>query len=239
MTRFVGSLVVLALSPLLLLQALYVVARAIRLPEAAGERAGRAGMGPDLRVLILGDSAAAGVGVARQADALSGQLVDRLTPDFAVAWSLQATTGHRTRQAIAALDGLQGQAFDVAVISLGVNDVTSFQSVRDWIAAQRELHATLRARHGVRLIVTAPLPPMGDFPLLPQPLRGVIGRRARAFDASLRTYAAGQTDIAIADFDLPNDPALMAPDGYHPGPGVYAAWATAVARVIRERFGAG
>ena len=50
---------VLALSPLLLMQGLYVRKVTPRLPEAAGARVGEAGTGPALRLMILGDSAAA------------------------------------------------------------------------------------------------------------------------------------------------------------------------------------
>ena len=74
MTQFAD----VALFPLFALQALWVVARAERLPEPPGPRSGVGGDGPDLRLLILGDSSAAGVGAERQEDALSGQLAARL-----------------------------------------------------------------------------------------------------------------------------------------------------------------
>ena len=45
----------LALSPLLVLQALRTRARLPRLPEAEGERDGVFGDGPSLRLLIAGD----------------------------------------------------------------------------------------------------------------------------------------------------------------------------------------
>ena len=53
----------LALSPLLVAQAVATRARLPRLPEAGGARRGEAGRGPLLRLLIAGDSSAAGVGV--------------------------------------------------------------------------------------------------------------------------------------------------------------------------------
>ena len=65
----------LALSPLLLAQALQTRRRLPRLPEAAGPRRGRVGDGTGrLGLLIVGDSSAAGVGVASQDDALAGCL---------------------------------------------------------------------------------------------------------------------------------------------------------------------
>ena len=52
----------LALTPALVAQAMRTRARLLRLPEAAGDRAGRCGEGPRLRLLTAGDSSAAGVG---------------------------------------------------------------------------------------------------------------------------------------------------------------------------------
>ena len=54
-------------------------ARALRLPEAEGPRAGSAGEGPALRLLILGDSSAAGVGTTHQEEALLGQMRKRFS----------------------------------------------------------------------------------------------------------------------------------------------------------------
>lgn len=229
--------VALALAPLLLVQAVGVRSRALRLPEAAGPRSGTAGDGPPLRLLILGDSAAAGVGVARQDDALSGQLVSRLAVGFRVDWRLVATTGHRTRDAEGVVAALAAQPFDACIISLGVNDITSGMSPRRWIARQARLHALLRRKFGVRLIVMAPMPPMGSFPLLPQPLRWVLGQRADAFNRVLDARAALDPHLHVARFALPADPSLMAEDGYHPGPAIYAAWAAAVAEAIKARLG--
>jgi hypothetical protein len=73
----------LALSPLLLAQAIATRRRALVLPEAGGPRdglAGEAGTSGELpiRVLIAGDSSAAGVGVAQQDRAVAGYFVRAL-----------------------------------------------------------------------------------------------------------------------------------------------------------------
>ena len=54
------------MSPVLWIQGTYVRKVAQRLPEPPGERSGVVGAGPHLRVLITGDSAAAGVGADTQ-----------------------------------------------------------------------------------------------------------------------------------------------------------------------------
>ena len=65
----------IALGPVLLWQGQYVRRRTPRLPEASGARVGVTGTGKDLRLLVLGDSSAAGVGVETQSDALLGKTI--------------------------------------------------------------------------------------------------------------------------------------------------------------------
>jgi lysophospholipase L1-like esterase len=87
---------------------------------------GVSGAGQPLRVLILGDSAAAGVGVSHQDEALLGQILALLTPHHQVSWQLHATSGFRLIDVYQSLDALQGEPFDVVLVSVGVNDVTRF-----------------------------------------------------------------------------------------------------------------
>jgi lysophospholipase L1-like esterase len=226
-----------ALSPLLLAQALWVRARTPRLPEPPGARQGCAGHGVPLSLLILGDSAAAGVGAAHQNEALSGALVRALAPDFALEWELRAATGFGV-EAVGSLidDGARG--FDVALLSVGVNDVTSVQRLTCWIDSMRALIARLIERHGTRLVLLTALPPMQHFPALPEPLRAVLAQRARRFTAALAELARTEVycELLDAEFERRFDPRHMARDGFHPGPAAYALWAEAAAARIHAHF---
>ncbi len=216
--------VCIMLFPLLVVQALQVRFRALKLPEAAGPRSGITGDGPVLRLLILGDSSAAGVGAAHQDQALSGQLVKRLAQTHRVTWCLRATTGHTTKDALLDLKTLGPGQFDVAVVALGVNDVTHAVPLAIWLRRQRRLIALLQNKFQVTHICLSGLPPLGDFPLLPHPLRWILGRQARRFDQNRRVHMANLPHVSITplEFDLSVD--HMAEDGFHPGPEVYAAW---------------
>ncbi len=226
----------LALSPLLLAQALGVRRRALRLPEAAGPRNGVAGHGPQLRLLILGDSSAAGVGVAHQDQALAGQLVSRLATDWRVEWRLVAQTGATTARACAMFDAQPVEKVDVVVTALGVNDVTRQVPLRRWRLQQEALAETLLQR-GARLVIRSGLPPIERFALMPWPLGAVLGAQARAMDAALCAGSTGP--LAHLPFDPARlDPAQMATDGFHPGAAIYADWAQGLAALIRQRLAA-
>ncbi len=224
--------------PLLAAQGAYVRHRALILPEAAGARDGTAGAGRDLNVLIIGDSSAAGVGVDTQDMALSGQLVSRLAHGFRVRWKLEAQTGATTASTIARLADTPRFQADAVVIALGVNDCTRGTTLRRWHTRQTQLYDLLRRDYGARRLYVTAVPPLGQFPLLPDPLRRVLGLHAARMDDVLSRLLDTQPDCTRISIDLPPDPRLMAADGYHPGARVYSDWAQEVARHITSDFSA-
>ncbi|MDQ6638721.1 MAG: SGNH/GDSL hydrolase family protein, partial [Pseudomonadota bacterium] len=123
-----------ALAPLLVAQAMATRRRAPVLPEAAGPREGVLGDdgSPPLRVLVAGDSSAAGVGVAEQEQSVIGHFVRSLhrATGRPIAWALRARTGLTTRAVHALLVEAPHFAADVAVVITGVNDVIDQVSTR-------------------------------------------------------------------------------------------------------------
>jgi lysophospholipase L1-like esterase len=222
------------LGPVLLWQGARVRATALRLPEAAGERALPGGA---LRLLIVGDSSAAGVGAGHQDEALAGCLARALATQLGqpVGWQLVATSGHRSAQALAALRAADIAAADVLITALGVNDVVDQVAPREALAALHAIDALARERAGVRLSLHCAAPPMQAFPLLPQPLRWFFGRQAARFNAALAAEVHGQAArrvVQLPEAMQRNAAALMAIDGFHPGPRGYALWAEALAAQI-------
>ncbi|MCF8043183.1 MAG: SGNH/GDSL hydrolase family protein [Desulfarculaceae bacterium] len=231
-----GGLVALGLSPLMLAQGLYVRRTVPTLPEPEGPRQGELGQGPELRVLIVGDSSAAGVGAEYQEQALSGRLAEALARDFRVSWLLVAQSGFTTQEVIDHLQVVTPQVWDVALSVTGVNDATSGCRPKAFLARQKRLVTLLRHRFQVKRVVLSGLPPMHRFPSLPQPLRWYLGARAQALDAALERWAGLQPvcDYLPLNFDM--DVEDMADDGFHPGPKVYEQWGQAVAEVIKAKM---
>jgi lysophospholipase L1-like esterase len=234
-----------ALFPVLYAQGRLVRRRALRLPEPPGARSGMvAGEAPagaavwatPLRLLVVGDSAAAGVGAASQAEALVGQVAAELARGGPVAWRLVARTGATAAGTRRHLTGLAAEPCDVAVTSLGLNDVTAGRPVGDALADVAAVVALLRDRFGARHVVVSGVPPLGRFPAVPQPLRWYLGRRAAALDAAVAAWAAGRPGVEHLPLDLA-DVSQMAADGFHPGPAAYAEWGRTVAGRVRAALG--
>lgn len=234
----------LALGPLLLAQGRQVRWKALRLPEAAGPRSGVARAAGQhgaahWRILVLGDSSGAGVGVAHQSQALAEPLALALAQALGqpVGWQLLARTGCTTADALAELQAARLQPADLLVTALGVNDVVGQVKPARVLSGLDQIHAEVQARAGVRCTLHSALPPMGRFPLLPQPLRWVLGRDAARLDAALQAHVAGRADRRHVPLPVPVGVATagwVAEDGFHPGPRGYAAWAAALALAAAE-----
>jgi lysophospholipase L1-like esterase len=225
----------LALSPLLIAQALSTRRRAPVLPEAAGLREGQLGAGVGaLRVLIAGDSSAAGVGVATQDHAFAGHFLRTLhrRSGLALRWRLRARSGLTTKQVLALLRAEPPPVADLAVVLSGVNDVIGLVSAQRAVQHRAALAEWLLGEGRARYVVFAPLPPMNQFPLLPQPLRRVMAADAREHDAAMARWAPTRHHVFHVPIALQLAPAAMSSDGFHPGEPVYRACGEAIARFV-------
>jgi len=221
------------LAPWLLAQGAWVRRRIPVLPEAHGPREGRHGeAGAIRRVLLAGDSSAAGVGVDHQDRAFAGHFVrslQRLTGGT-LHWQLRARSGLTTRQLDAWLRSEPPAAADLAVILTGVNDVIDRIGVPQALQHRAALVDWLLGPGRVGAVLFAPLPPIEQFPALPQPLRRVMGAQARRHDDALSRWSEQHPRVFHTRIDVQLTAAQMAPDGFHPGEPVYRRVGTELAR---------
>lgn len=229
----------LTLLPIIAIQGIKVRKKMPHLPEASGERDGVIGSGKPLSLLILGDSAAAGVGVETQQDALSGAIITELGNEFTLTWKLQAQTGNTTQQVIQAAKQISDQQYDIVITSIGVNDVTKFTSARSWLKQQKQLFADIQNRFKPKLIIVSGVPPMQHFPALPNPLAWLFGKYAAQMNQVLQQWLMPQDKFKFIQYDIKEFQALnlpMASDGFHPSKEIYAIWGQQIALLVRETF---
>ena len=232
----IERLVLGILFPLMMVEGIWVRITTPKLPEAKGQREGVAGKGRPLRILVVGDSSAAGVGASTQTEALAGQLLASLIEDFKVHWKLIANTGFTTAELNQYLSNMPSGHYDIALSATGVNDITARHSLYACLVEQIDMVALLRDRFAVRHVLISGLPPLHRFPALPEPLRWYIGARAKRLDAALQQWTQDQKDCDHIQLNFPVGPENMASDGFHPGPGIYAIWGKTAAEIIRNRW---
>lgn len=233
-------IVKILLAPVLIFQGKQVRKNTPRLPEASGPRQGVHGNGnKEFSMLILGDSAAAGVGIKKQNDALSGQILNCFDNNYKITWQLIAKTGTTTTKTIDYLDSIPGSSFDIIVTSLGVNDVKANVRTDIWLKQQQKLIFLLRNKFKVKKLLISAVPPMELFPAIPWPLKWYLGWCAKQLNRALKAWLQDQSDCEFLEFNLPMDESLMAVDGFHPGPKLHTIWGKEIFKKIsRIKFNA-
>lgn len=222
--------------PIALVQGAWVVLKTERLGEADGPRSGTAGAGAPCRLMVVGDSSAAGVGAKTQDEALAGALVRHLAPHLEVHWRIIAKSGATAATVTGMLEAADAQMADVAVIACGINDAKNGVPRGAWQRNYATLIDTLQNRFSVSLVVISGLPAVEKFPLLPNPLRQIMADRTKLFDGDLQTLARKRAGVMYLSMDFANDPGQMASDQFHPGPQIYHSWGAKAAEMIHAGF---
>lgn len=233
MTGFLRRLGFWLSLPLAALQGLHLRRTAIRLPEAGGARTGVCGEGADLHLLALGDSIIAGVGTPDMAHSLPVQFARALAAirRCAVHWQVKGANGADIadlRHSVGQLP--RGVQADIILISIGVNDVTGLSSTRHWRDQLERMLFEIRTNWPQAWVIFAGLPPMGCFPLPPQPLRFVLGHRAATLDAIAAGMVAAQAGMLHIATDIKPFEDEFCADGFHPSADSCARWARALAQ---------
>lgn len=234
---FMRNLLFWAAVPFLAPQALYVRQTAPRFAGADGPRAGRVGQGRDLRLLAVGDSIIAGVGADHIHNALVGTTASALADalDAAIQWHALGGIGYRAEQIVDEfLPELPAEPADFVIVSVGVNDITGLTPLRVWRKRLRLLLDRLCAHSPQASVAVAGVPPLGQFPLLPQPLRSVAGLRAASFDASCRDVIAEFSNVTHVPVSVDFSPDKFAADGYHPSEKSYGVFGEEMARGLLQ-----
>jgi len=234
-----------SLLPIAAAQGLSLRKKAMRLEPPPGNTFGLFGQqshnrfSKPLKLLALGDSIIAGIGATDQNQSLTAQFAKALAQCYEqpVSWKALGNSGANSLDLLAQLSNLQGEPPpDLVLISIGVNDVTGLHSSRRWHRGFSNLCEQLGARWPAARIVFCGLPPMGKFPLPPQPLRFCLGLRAAYFDR----IAVDLVDKQAAMLHIPVlvDPAEhdFCPDGFHPSDSAYASWGEEMASLVSHTY---
>jgi lysophospholipase L1-like esterase len=227
-----------ALGPILYAQARRLRAIAIELPEPPGARRGVEGAGASsLRLLVAGDSSAAGVGAETQDEAFARPLAREIARRLqaSVEWQLVAQTGLTSEGVLQLLQRGEVAPADVAVVVVGVNDLTNEVPLRRALRWRTEIARWLAARAGVTHVLFTSMPEMQHFPLIPQPLAWYVGTRARRNNLAQARWAGSVPNVAHVDLKGMTRPEWMARDGYHPAPPLYAELAARLGASVAAR----
>jgi len=237
--KLVGRAVVYALFPVLLSQAFALRRHALTLVPAVGPRAGRIGRGEPLRFLAIGDSIIAGVGARRVEQSTVGHVARFMSGRLAreIHWHASGTIGAGARRVRRdAVPELPSQPFDVILLSVGVNDVLKLERSARFRRQLLKLVRELQRHSPGALIGYLGLPPLDEFPKLRRPLRWIVGRRVRRFDAVAREAITRVPNAMHIPVHFSARPDMFADDGLHPSEPSQRRLAKIIAGAITPRL---
>ncbi|MFF0710319.1 MULTISPECIES: SGNH/GDSL hydrolase family protein [Gordonia] len=216
-------------TPVIAWQGLRAKRSVVRLPQAEGDF-GTVGDASDpscLRLVVLGDSLAGGVGVEHHLDTLAGGVATRLAAreERPVQWVVAARTGFTAAQVMTLIDDAVLAQADVVVVSVGANDAKNMHTARRWRDELTALLNAVCAASERAEIVLLPVPMLQMCPALPGALAQTLGTRAAQFDAIADDVVAGSGRVRrIMRFE-PSGDGLFAADGFHPSAAFHAIYA--------------
>jgi lysophospholipase L1-like esterase len=215
----------------------FAAARLRRYAKPSLDLAVRASIGPSsappLRLVLLGDAVALGVGADSVDDTIGGQLAGLLAAgsrrvelsSVAVAGSTSADLAPQVARA------LLGTRPDVAVILIGAGDATRLRRPRQ--AAAHLGRAVRRLREAGVEVVVGTCPDLGAARAFAPPLRQVYGwlgrRMADAQAAAVHGSGGDVVDLAAETGPVFRaDAGALCFDGFHPSSDGYRVWTHAL-----------
>lgn len=213
-------------------QGLWLKKTTLRMPEATGPR--KMSLGEDsessLKLLYLGESPAAGVGMEDIKHAVSARVAYKLAENNQIDWQLLAQNGITVKELLIKLQQSDTHTPDISVVTMGVNDCTSLTSCREWQKQINGLIEELKQRGSKHIFFTA-VPPLHQFPLLPAPLNWILGHRANILNTLLQDICQHH-QVQFLTFSAILTPELMSIDGYHPNEEGAEIWARSITKQI-------
>lgn len=181
---------------------------------------------PAFKILAIGDSTIASVGMDRVEDTFTYNVANALhqRTGRAVKWrgaGGNSATAADLRDFI--LPHIEERDFTHIIISVGTNDMKNFHAVRTFKKQFGTLLYAMRAHYPEAKIIWAPVPDMTKIPSLTKGLARVLSWRAALIN-DMGEQLCRERGAIFAD-PLPiNGTDGFARDGFHPGPEGYRIW---------------
>lgn len=204
------------------------------LPAPVPTEGAFSGNSPEVRLLVMGDSTVAGVGMETLEDTLA----------FSIAKSVHEETGRPVRWRAAG--GNSATASDLRdfivphveqrdwthiALSVGINDMKNFHMVRRFKRDFGALLYAVRTRFPHARIVWCPIPDMRQCPALPTTLGRILAARAELINAMGARMCRERGAIVTGPVP-PQSIDAFARDGFHPNGEGYRVWGRHFARWI-------
>jgi len=226
-------------APMLFLQGQITRWKVGILPDAAGPRAGIAGIGNDpAKLWVMGESTVAGLGARDHERALAGRFATNLSNyiDRSVAWKVLGKNGVTARQTIdELLPQMPDESFDYILLGIGGNDVMKLSSPVVWRRDMLELLSKLRERLPDAVIFISNCPMIILSPVIPQPAKALLWQLSRMHDENIQEFTRDIDRVVYYPQPVGVELEGFFADGIHPSERGYADWARSMMEYFASR----
>ena len=227
-----GYLIIGLLFPWLWLQGIYLKKVVLRQPTPGAAPFGvLKGNGRALEILGLGESPMAGVGIAKHSETLTGLTAIRLNQlmDRQVNWKVLAKNGLTIKTLNQLIKEQPSIDADLMLVSIGGNDV--FKLTPPWVW-ERDLVRCVKllVRDGRKpLILFSPVPCVGRFPAVPNPLSLAFSFWELLLQTNLALVMSSTNDAHLLEDRFLDGKEYFLDDGIHPSQLAYDLWSEKLA----------
>ena len=230
-------LIIGLLFPLLWYQGMRLKREVPRLPLPGDSPFGICkGKDKEFKILGLGESPMAGVGIAKHSLTLTGLTAVKLNKllGCSVKWEILAESGLSLKNLNKLIGEQLGKNADLVLVSMGGNDV--FQLTPPWVWKNNinTCVKLLYEKENKPLILFSPVPPVGRFPAIPNPLRIMFSFWGLLLQASLAQTINSMDNAYLLDERFPEGKEYYLEDGIHPSPLAYDPWSEKLAIMTLE-----
>jgi len=223
--------------PVYVWQGLGVRRRSLRMPPPPAPVSSQTkGKGKPLRLLVIGDSSAAGVGVDTFKKSLAGRLQHWLALKSGRPVHLRnsgnnSATSSQIRDYV--VPHLEREDFDYISLNIGTNESKNFHTGRRFRRDFGTLIYVLKNRFPGATIIWSGVIDMAEVPALPFPLNKILGIRSRVILKNGRILCHERGALAPKSNWQPV-PENFSKDGFHASEKGYDEWAEELAEFIIE-----
>lgn len=237
---FLGLFISFPLLPFLYFQGKHIRKKVPKLPEAAVPKGLVNGkFKTTLKLLVIGESTIAGVGVKEHKDGFTGALAETLSKVFQrnIKWRVYARSGYTAKQLCTKIiPKIEETTADLIVIGIGGNDAFTLNSPKKWSDALENLINLLQVKFPETPIFFTNMPPIKEFPAFTKSIKFVIGNLVEILGERLHTSIEKKANvyynaevITLKEWSIRNNlnaenTSVYFSDGVHPSELTYQVW---------------
>lgn len=208
-----------------------------KLDDPKGERIVHIGSSEQIiRILVVGDSSALGVGCDDISQSSVGVIAEKLSEQFSVQYQVCAFTGFTTKQIFEKVREVPKQSFDFIVISLGTNDILQRTKLSAWIKQITELMTHLQVSFYPQKIFINAVPPFQKLSHLPSSFRTYLSNKSQQMNQYLSQLSVGSSAYQFVDMDFDFHADYISDDGFHPSALLYQLQGERIATLMLEKL---